>query len=672
MLVPDPSPIDLYRQMARIRSLETRCLELSREGFVQGSIHLCAGQEAVPVGVVGALGPQDRVIATYRGHGWALACGVPLVELLGEVCQRAGGVNGGRCGSALLNAPSHGFLGENSIVGAGVPISTGVGLAARSLGSGGTAVVSVGDGAMNQGSVHEGMVFAAANDLPVVIVCENNGWAEMTPAASTSRGDDLVDRAVGYGIAARVVDGCDPAAVREATDWAVAEARDGRGPVLLECKTVRLWGHYNNDIEHYRPKSDIENAAERDPLVGMRHRLVADGLATTTELDAVDTEVRDEIDNATVAVRAMPEPDESTASAHVMASNQVDVASGVGSDETVELTYQRAVNRALATELETRPEVIVYGEDVGAAGGIFGVSRGLQKKFGAGRVFDTPISESAILGSALGAAMQGMRPVVEIMWGDFLLVALDQLVNQAANVRYISRGELTAPIVVRFQQGATPGSCAQHSQSLEALLAHIPGLKVGVPCTPTDAYAMTRAAVADPDACILVEARELYQVQGEVCPDRPVEPAAGAVFRRRGGDVTVVSWGPMAQRATEAAEQLAGEGIDVGVLDLRWLRPLDDDALAEAVAASGGRIVVAHEANRTGGFGAEIVARIQERFFAALPGPVHRVAAPDIRVPAAPSLQRAVIPDAADIVAACRAITQTATRGDGREVTYAS
>lgn len=662
MLVSGSSLVDLYKSMARIRYLETRCRELSRDGFVQGSIHLCAGQEAVPVGVVGALRPEDRVLATYRGHGWALACGVPLAELLGEICHRAGGVNGGRSGSAMLNAPSYGFLGENSIVGAGVPIATGVALAARSMDSGGVAVVSIGDGAMNQGSVHEGMVFAAANNLPVVIVCENNGWAEMTSAAAMSLGEDLADRAAAYRIVARVVDGCDPVAVGEAAEWAVAEARAGRGPVLLECKTVRLWGHYNKDIEHYRPKSDIESAAERDPLVAMRRRLVAEGVATTAELDAVDAEVRGEVDNATAAVRAMPEPDGATATAHVMASSEAVVTSDDGSGEAVELTYQRAVNRALLTELENRPEVVVYGEDVGTAGGIFGVSRGLQKRFGAHRVFDTPISESAILGSALGAAMQGMRPVVEIMWGDFLLVALDQLVNQAANVRYLSRGELTAPMVVRFQQGVTPGSCAQHSQSLEALLAHIPGLKVGVPSTPEDAYAMTRAAVADQDPCVLIEARELYQVQGEVFPNRPVEPAAGATFLRRGSDVTVVSWGPMVHRATEAAQRLAADGIEVGVLDLRWLRPLDDSALAEAVAASSGRVVVAHEANRTGGFGAEIATRIQEQFFDGLSEPVQRVAAPDIRVPAAPALQRAVIPDADDIVAACRALTRTATR----------
>jgi 2-oxoisovalerate dehydrogenase E1 component len=207
--------------------------------------------------------------------------------------------------------------------------------------------------------------------------------------------------------------------------------------------------------------------------------------------------------------------------------------------------------------------------------------------------------------------------------------------------------------VVRLQQGATPGSCAQHSQSLEAVLAHVPGIKVGVAATPADAYAMTRAAVADPDPVVLVEARELYQQKGEVFLAAPVEAVGGGRFHRDGGALSVVTWGPMLNRALAAAEQLAGDGVAVGVLDLRWLNPVDDRALAEAVRRGGGRVLVAHEANVTAGFGAEIAARITERHFAELAAPVLRVGAPDVRLPAAPALQRAVLPDAGTIRAAC-------------------
>lgn len=643
-----------YRQLVTIRRFEERCLQLGRDGVIAGSMHPCLGQEAIPVGAMQVLGERDRLLATYRGHGWALACGVGIDELLAEVCHRANGVNGGRGGSAYLSSPRHRLLGENSIVGAGLPIGAGVALAAERLGTGGIAVVSIGDGAMSQGSVHEALVFSAANKLPLVVICENNGWAEMTPVTLTRLTPDLADRAAGYGIPAEVVDGCDPEAVRVAMEAAVRRAREGGGPTFLECRTVRLSGHYNKDIEHYRPVADRADAEAREPITRLRAHLLDEGVPAD-RLDEIEAEVDRELDAATTRVLAMAEPDPASATDHVIAEIAADRPSGRGGPAT-ELTYQRAVNLALRDELTARPEVVVYGEDVGHAGGIFGVSRGLQKAFGADRVFDTPIAESAILGSAVGAAMSGLRPVVEIMWGDFLWVAFDQLVNQASNVRYVNRGALTAPLVVRLQQGATPGSCAQHSQSLEAVFAHVPGLIVGVSATPADAYAMTRAAVASPDPVILVEARELYQNKGEVFATAPTEPTYGARWHRRGDALTIVTWGPMLHRALAAADTLSREGQEAGVLDLRWLNPIDDDALAEAVRAGGGRLLVAHEANRTGGFGAEIAARVTEQHFDQLVAPVARVAAPDTRIPASPALQRGVVPDADQIAAAARGL----------------
>jgi 2-oxoisovalerate dehydrogenase E1 component len=356
----------------------------------------------------------------------------------------------------------------------------------------------------------------------------------------------------------------------------------------------------------------------------------------------------------------MPEPDPAGAAMHVFALPGA--PNGASSDgaprepNEVELTYQKAVNAALRAELEARPEVLFYGEDVGVAGGIFGISRGLQEEFGADRVFDTPIAETAILGSAVGAAMAGLRPVVEIMWGDFLLVALDQVVNQAANVRYVSRGALEAPLVVRTQQGVTPGSCAQHSQSLEAFLAHVPGLKLGLPASPDDAYSMLRAAIADPDPCVLVEARSLYQVKGVVDLGAPPQRAEGARLRRSGSDAAIITWGTMVSPALEAAERLAAQDISVSVLDLRWLRPLDHDAIADVVAGSGGSVVVVHEANVTGGFGAEVAAHIQSSHFDELDAPVARIGCPDSRIPAAPALQAALVPGVDDIVQGCLAL----------------
>lgn len=647
-----------YQAMRRIRSFEERALALGKEGLSAGSMHFCVGQEAIPVGACAALGQADRVVATYRGHGWALARGVPVERLLAEVCHRETGTNGGRGGSAYLSSSEHGFVGENSIVGAGVPIAAGVALASTLAGGEGVVVVSIGDGATSQGGTHEGLVLAASRKLPLIVVCEHNGWSEMTDTASIIPIADLSERAAGYGIAGASVDGCDPAAVEDAVREAAERARAGNGPTFLECKTVRLWGHYNNDIEHYRPKDERQAALERDPLTRLRAQLLDGGEVSEDELETLDAEVDEALDAAESFARESSLPSEATVREHVVGATEIHppaVAVGDGGEET---TYVKAVTAALASELEQRPELLVFGEDVGYAGGIFGATRGLQKRFGSERVFDTPIAETAMLGSAVGLAMEGARPVVEIMWADFLLVALDQLINQAANVRYLSRGEVTAPMVVRTQQGITPGSCAQHSQSLEALLTHVPGLRVGLPATPQDAYSMLRAAIADDDPCVVIESRALYQLKGGLV-EEPDACAGGARLRRQGDAVTFLTWGRIANVVVEAAALLEGEGIEATVLDLRWLAPLDHDAIAAAVRSSG-KVIVVHEANVTGGFGAELAAQIADRHFEELDAPVRRLGLPDVRVPASPVLQAALIPSAEKVAAAGRELAQDA------------
>ena len=382
------------------------------------------------------------------------------------------------------------------------------------------------------------------------------------------------------------------------------------------------------------------------------------GKGTADQFEDIEREVQATVDAATEAVRAMPVPDPTSARDHVYSTSPPGVTVTNGR-EGEELTYVKAVTAALRDELEARPEVLVYGEDVGAAGGIFGATRGLQESFGADRVFDTPISESAILGSAVGASMEGMRPVVEVMWGDFLLVALDQLVNQAANVRYVSRSKLTAPLVVRTQQGVTPGSCAQHSQSLEALIAHVPGLKVGLPATPQDAYSMLRAAIADPDPCVIIESRSLYQLKGAVDLSDSVAAVGGARIHREGLDVALITWGQTLHTVLEAADRLSREGINPYVLDLRWLVPLDNKAIEHAVRASRGRVLIVHEANVTGGFGAEVAAGIQERHFDDLDAPIGRLGVPDVRIPSSPVLQAELIPSVNVIVSRARQLTES-------------
>ncbi|WP_212746369.1 MULTISPECIES: thiamine pyrophosphate-dependent dehydrogenase E1 component subunit alpha [unclassified Nonomuraea] len=304
--------------MWRIRAFEEKVRDLRAEGPIVGSVHLCIGQEAVPIGACDVLEPHDALFATYRGHGWALARGVPPQPLFAELMGRASGVNGGRGGSAYFTAAEHGFHGENSIVGAGAPIACGAALAGRFDGSGRAAVSVFGDGAMNQGAVHEAMNFAAALSLPVVFVCENNRYSELTPIADMVRTPRLAVRAAAYGMPGHRVDGNDAEAVRFHMRDALEVAREGGGPTLLECVTERLAGHYIGDAETYRQPGELERIRRREPIARLREGLLADGVPAA-DVDAVERRARAEIDSAAAAALDAPFADPATAREHLYA-----------------------------------------------------------------------------------------------------------------------------------------------------------------------------------------------------------------------------------------------------------------------------------------------------------------------------------------------------------------
>jgi pyruvate/2-oxoglutarate/acetoin dehydrogenase E1 component len=324
------------------------------------------------------------------------------------------------------------------------------------------------------------------------------------------------------------------------------------------------------------------------------------------------------------------------------------------SDER-KLPYVMAFNEAVRQAMEDDPNVFCAGEDIGAFGGVFGTFGGLQAKFGAERVVDTPISEQAIIGLGVGAAVTGLRPIVDLMFMDFMCVAMDQIVNQAAKLKYMFGGEARIPLTITTAGGGGLSAAAQHSQSLEALLCHIPGLKVVHPATPYDMKGLMAACIREDNPTVMIKHKRLLGIQGPVPEERYIVPLGVANVVRPGNDVTIVAWGRMVHEATAVAEKLAGDGIQCEVIDPRTLQPLDIDTIV-ASAKKTNRVVVVHEAVRFGGLGAEVAAQIQEHAFDYLDAPVGRIAAPFSPVPFSPALEQHYIPDAARIEAGIRSV----------------
>jgi acetoin:2,6-dichlorophenolindophenol oxidoreductase subunit beta len=318
-----------------------------------------------------------------------------------------------------------------------------------------------------------------------------------------------------------------------------------------------------------------------------------------------------------------------------------------------EITFTEATLAAMREEMRRDPMVFVIGEDMALQGGVFGQFKGLAEEFGIGRLLDTPISETSIVGAAVGAALCGARPVVDMHFADFIACAMDEVVNQAAKARYMFGGQCSVPLVLRMPDGAINSAAAHHSQSMEAWMLHTPGVKLVVPSNPRDAKGLLKSAIRDDDPVLYYEHKALFKVKGVVSDEEYLVPLGRAAVRRPGGDVTIISYSLMVERCLAAAEELAADGIEAEVLDLRSLRPLDWEAIAASVRKTH-RAVVAHEACRTGGVGAEIAARIGDELFDELDAPVKRVGAQDVPMPFSPPLESFVLPGPAAVVAAVR------------------
>ena len=646
---------DLYVTMRRIRAFEDKTADLFQEGVVKGTAHSYKGEEAIAAGVCATLRDDDIIASYHRGHGHCIAKGARIDRMMAELMGRQTGYCQGLGGSMHIADMELNIMGANGIVGAAMPLATGAGLAAKLQGTDQVAVAFFGDGASNQGVFHESLNLAAVWKLPVIFVCENNQYALSTSYRNTTAVSQVSNRAASYEIPGITVDGNDGVEVYLVLREAVDRARAGEGPTLIEAMTYRHGQHsLRVNLRDPRPEDEIQFWMDRDPIARMEKRLTTEGGFSAEQFDETTQAVDEEIETAVTFGRESPEPQVQVMLDAVYAPHAAHTEPGPNTERM--LSYPEALNEALDQEMLRDDRVFLMGEDVGATGGIFGVSKGLMERYGPERVRDTPISEATFVGCGVGAAIAGMRPVVEIQIFDFVALTMDMLVNQAAKFRFMLGGKPNVPLVVRGPQGGGIRLAAQHSQSLEAWFTHVPGLVVAAPSTPYEAKGLLVAAIRDNNPVVFLEQKLLYLGgTGPVPEELYAIPLGKADIKREGTDVTVVATLAMVPRALSAATVLERDGISVEVIDPRTLQPLDEETILSSVRKTN-RLLIVHEAWVRGGFGAEVSAMVVDKAFDYLDAPIARLGAPHTPMPYNDRLELEVIPSQERIVEAIRGL----------------
>ena len=654
LALSDDQIVEMYRLMLVARRIDDRMWALQRQGraaFVLGS----SGQEAIQVASVFALDKaRDWILPYYRDMGVALAWGFTPEEIfLGVFAKKTGSMSGGRQLPSHWSDPDKRVLTQSSVIGPQFPHAAGIAHAAKMNGGDEVVVVYGGEGATSEGDWHEAMNWAGIHKLPLIFVIENNQYAISVPTEEGIAGK-IADRAQGYGFVGLAIDGNNPLTVLKTMQGAVARARAGEGPTLIEAETYRFYAHTSDDNDAlYRTPEEVETWRKRDPVAWLRQYLIESRLLTEAQEEELDGEVIDLLAEAVEQAEAAPSPDEPLARVYakvIEPGPAVTEPEPVPVGESVNLIT--AINMALHEILEENDNAIVFGEDVARRkGGVFKATQELTERFGEYRCFNTPIAESSIIGVSIGMAAAGYRVLPEIQFADYIHPAFNQIVSEAARIHYRSDGGWNCPIVIRTPYGAGIHGALYHSQSIESFYAHVPGLKVVVPSTPADVKGLLHTAFHDPDPVMFLEPKKLYRLAKGPYPEGGHRiPLGRAAIRKVGTDLTIIAYGAMAHFAIEAVPALEELGVSPEVIDLRSLKPLDWPTI-EASIKKTSRALIVYEDNEFVGYGAEIAAQIADKTFEWLDAPVRRYALPDVPImPYAGSLENALYPTPESIV----------------------
>ncbi len=659
--------LNLYRTMQIIRQTEEELARCHQRGLVLGACHTYVGEEAIASAVCSHLTKDDVVFSTHRGHGHALAKGAHPRELMAELFGRSGGLSRGRGGSMHLFSPEIGMMGTSGIVGPCILQACGGGYTFKLLKTGNVAVAFFGDGAVNNGAFHEGLNMASIWKLPVLFVCENNQFATEVPFAYASGNPSVGSRGAAYGIPGFELDGNDAQEIHRVAGQAVARARTGEGPTLIECKTYRTRAHAEGMGDFtYRTKEDVEEWKTRCPISRLRRGLVSgEWLVVSGEriseadLDAIDAEIAALVKESRDWGEKSPWPEPGTATQFVYSQPPSPSLTTPHSPLTKsrDITFTQATHEALSAEMARNEKIFVMGEGIGKRGGNFLTTLGLYDKYGPARLCDTPICERGFVGLACGAAMTGSRPVIDFMFADFIMDSVGEIVNQIAKMQYMSSGRLKMPVLLRGCIGIGHSAATHHSGSYYAMYAQVPGLRVVVPSTPYDAKGLFLHALRCDDPVMFLEHRELMNIKGPV-PEEDYEIEFGrAAIIREGRDVTVVAIARMVYLTLSICDELANDGISVELIDPRTVSPLDTATILESVKKTG-RLLIVDEPPAPCSVAAEIAARIADEGFDELDAPIQRLHGAFAPTPYSPPLEGAVVPSAKDIAAAIRRLME--------------
>ena len=639
--------IDLFRRMLLIRHCEEQLARCHQRGLIHGACHTYVGQEAIAVGVCAHLTKSDVVFSTHRGHGHALAKGMPPEQLFGELFGRVTGCSQGRGGSMHLFSPEVGMMGTSGIVAPCILQAAGAGYSFKLMKSPHVGVAFFGDGAVNNGAFHEGLNMASIWKLPTLFVCENNQFATEVPFEYSAGNPDVASRGAAYGIPGIGVDGNDVREVERVAGEAIRRARSGGGPTLIECKTYRTRPHAEGMGDFgYRTREDVDAWKTRCPIQRYRQWLIDQKVADESELQSVEAEIKHQVEVAQQLAESSPVPDGKTATTFIYAERQS--VANVNTSATKEITFMQATLDALTEEMERDDRIFVMGEGIGKRGGNFKTTAGLYERYGPVRLCDTPICERGFVGLACGAAMTGTRPVVDFMFADFVLDGLGEIINQIAKMQYMSSGRLKMPVLLRGCIGIGHSAATHHSGNYYPLFAHFPGLRVVVPSNAADAKGLLKHALRCNDPVVFLEHREILNIKWPV-PDCDYEiPFGRAAIVREGKDITVVAVARMVHLVLKVAESLAKDGIGVELVDPRTVAPLDGETILKSVKKTG-RLLIVDEAFGPFGLGGEVTAIVADAGFDDLDAPIRRLHGAHTPTPYSPSLEAAVVPNVAMI-----------------------